>query len=101
MNYTKGEWKVTKHKPLDNYVIAVLGEKQYLDDTICQLGYSPNMLANAHLIAAAPDMYEALQELTEITHDLGLGDGSPDPQVEASNRKARQALAKAEGKEEK
>jgi len=52
---------------------------------------------DALLDAAAPELYEALKELSEITHDLGLGDGNPDPLIEASNKKARKALAKAEG----
>ena len=64
MNYTKGEWKaITSRKPdqayhpqwvidSDVHWIAVLGTDKYP---------FPNDEANAHLIAAAPDMYEALK----------------------------------------
>jgi len=102
MEYTKGEWKVYMtdiDKPRWEICAGENGEvgvaKTIYDDDVPL----KEKEANAHLIAAAPKRYEALGELLEITHDLTLGDGSPDPQVEAANRKARQARAKAEGKE--
>jgi hypothetical protein len=98
MNYTKGEWKVKDDRP--HFSIQV-GRQNIASISSLNNMLNDEKLANAHLIAAAPEMYEALRELSEITHDLGLGDGTPDPQIEASNKKARQALAKAEGREEK
>jgi len=58
------------------------------------------LIANARLIAAAPDMLEALKPFA----DLGVGSG-PDDEVDAHSyrilrgaiRRARAALAKAEG----
>ena len=113
MNYTKGEWKANKSSiECDGWPVA----QTYPDTRLNSNASLSLMRANAHLIAAAvnacasvnpdnpmavaesiKDMYEALGELLEITHDLTLGDGSPDPQVEAANRKGREALAKAEG----
>ena len=93
--YTKGEWKVTKHPPLDNLVIVVGGEIAYEQDTICRLEYTENMVANANLIASAPDLYEALIGLLEA-YDVNLPAEEcdyPDYWV-----KALQARAKAEGK---
>ena len=48
-------------------------------------------LANAHLIAAAPDLYEALADL------LAICDGDPDEPEEV--KWARAALAKARGEQ--
>ena len=79
MNYTKGEWRI-----LDNQIVT---------------GYSPNMdfiaefneandeaEANAHLIAAAPNLKEAVIRLLKdegTSEDIAF---------------AQDALAKAEGK---
>ena len=63
MEYTKGEWKLTQVASgtitvhADNFTIARLecyGPAQRLQET----------MANAHLISAAPDMCEALKEMT-------------------------------------
>jgi len=90
MEYTKGEWEVTKHRPLDNLVIVIKhGEHAYNDDRICQVDVAPKAKANAHLIAAAPDMYEALRMLSY---------GS-DSDIELAKILGRKALAKAEGKD--
>lgn len=55
--------------------------------------------ANAHLIAAAPDLYEALQTMLKRYVDLaGSGDcGNWNPEEEAQVIAARAALAKARG----
>lgn len=100
MRYTQGEWTPYKddmtrdawcvdlpHKPHDKVyteIAIVFGE------------------ANAHLIAAAPDMYEALKSLRTLLQDSdsiriqahGIGD-----EFGAYNifEKADKALAKAEG----
>jgi len=103
MSYTKEEWKYDEELGANFSMIS--GENAVVCGLPNPIGIGTEteelkeMRANAHLIVAAPKMYEALGELLEITHDLTLGDGSPDPQVEAANRKARQARAKAEGKE--
>jgi len=84
MNHTKGEWRVTKHRPLNSWVVDVNGDDLINRTTIAQC-YDNE--ADAHLIAAAPDMYEAL---TAIKND---------GKVEADFWKLRhKALAKAGGK---
>ena len=62
MNYTKGEWKV------EDATQVVVGERLVANTG----GYSTNYTlereqneANARLIAAAPDMYEALKDIIE------------------------------------
>lgn len=50
-------------------------------------------LANARLIAAAPEMLEALEEI------VSAADGDGWSQLDADLRKARAAIAKAKGRE--
>ena len=52
---------------------------------------SPEAEANAHLIAAAPDLLEALQEI------VNAADGDGWNQLDAGLKKARAAIAKATG----
>ena len=63
---------------------------------------SPNVRADANLIAAAPEMYEALRRYVEISYEChaALKHGAPkDCCGFAQNiSDARAALAKAEGK---
>ena len=60
----------------------------YLDDT----GRPAEDEANAALIAAAPDMYEALEELQRV-----YVSGNFDTEFQPALNKARAALAKARG----
>jgi len=82
MNYTKDEWKLhgllieTDYAP-DGHVIA---EMNNIGDKV---------QADAHLIAAAPDMYEALRELFDSLGGSYIG--FPLKVVE----RVEQALAKA------
>ena len=57
-------------------------------------GDEHNCKANAYLIAAAPDLYEALERMTMLA-DCGLD--SKTEEVRADIRDARAALAKARG----
>lgn len=59
----------------------------------------PSTLANARLIAAAPELLEALTEMTERYAELvNCGDcGNWDPEEETEVIAARAALAKARG----
>ncbi len=71
MNYTKGEWKATD----DGYVFAgekYVHEPNNLGFEIKQGGVIPQeVLANARLIAAAPDMYLAIQHFLNHNDDGG------------------------------
>ena len=58
MNYTKGEWKANRHGVFvecRNLIIANIVNRETNDETI----------GNAHLISAAPEMYEALKTVRE------------------------------------
>jgi len=66
MSYTKGEWEVIEyttdaevHVSGNGYFIANCGHTGRDE----RLPYNPNAIANAHLIAAAPDMAQSGVEL--------------------------------------
>jgi hypothetical protein len=93
MNYTKGEWIKGSKGSIDDkggFPIAIV----YPDTRLSSKDSIAKREANAHLIAAAPDMYEALQEA------LGIfpGDWINQPYLVDIHIKIQQALAKAEGK---
>jgi hypothetical protein len=96
--HTPGPWKV---KAGTNAVLA--GRKQICSHVNAASALPVNILedqeiaqANARLIAAAPDLLEALQDLfgADMEHVL-MGDGKDD-QIEAI-AKAKAAIAKATG----
>ena len=58
----------------------------------------PEWEANARLIAAAPDLLEALEQLVIEYDDVELADAEPSSLTAAFNA-ARAAIAKAKGKE--
>ena len=95
--YTKGPWEFDP--PHDNGTYE--GAFYSGDEKVCSFGDSetyyptegePPNTANAHLIAAAPDMYEALKEVAE-RHTLSEHNGELDWLIDD----ARAAIAKAEG----
>ena len=101
--HTPGPWRVYQewvHPCFDHQG----QEKTNGDTAICEpLG--PNKWANARLIAAAPEMYEALKKAEQfIANGIELGyirlpiDDCPDPALDTLGI-LREALAKAEGRE--
>jgi len=95
MNYTKGEWKVSEFKARE---LRVCNEYE----NICYLVSMPlegQELANAHLIAAAPDMYEACYAFSTALA-IWQKDPAKSPITLATifNETIGKALAKAEGK---
>jgi len=96
MEYTKGEWKVISAEFTDK---GVAFEVVMLKQEIC--------VANANLIAAAPDLYEACKYLARRCEDIMVGYTmglTPDTVnwasiVNEADRRARLALAKAESNE--
>ena len=102
MNYTQGPWyaNLVKHEGHKlEYCIA--------SDTgpVCGVGTRiPNchdqVKANAHLIAAAPEMYRTLRLLIERFEAMGRQYSYP-MSLDLPRALAEKALAKAEGKEAK
>ena len=96
MNYTKGEWRVN-----DDLIVNAITQTGRTAEiaAIAATVYPEEEWANANLISAAPDMYEALKEMM-AGQEIGIEDGrvviraTPSPE---SILKAQRALAKAEG----
>ena len=81
--HTQGDWKLEK-----TMIGTVVVSHGYVVSEI--VGISDADYANAHLIAAAPDMLEAL---TQVLHDLDcMGKISDSAEI-----KSRAAIAKATG----
>ena len=102
LNYTKGgEWKIRDYKIADgSYDICSI--QGGLDAHIARVGgltALPDALANAHLISAAPEMYEALKEtINWLAFNRRMSPGTTGSLLADT---VNQALAKAEGKEKK
>jgi len=99
MNYTKGSWR-TDGKTLNftgTLVRGITCEGKNLARTVAsdqEVTVKEND-ANAHLITAAPEMYEALQDMKRIWSKHF----QDDDERERVLKRTIQALAKAEGKE--
>ena len=101
MKSTKGEWKIREVKEGDEdevHFINHTDEYQIRNESniecIVTMGTdwaSGKALANAQLISAAPDLYEALRALVINEQECGIPEGQ-------SVIRAKKALAKAEGK---
>ncbi|KKL65174.1 hypothetical protein LCGC14_2157650 [marine sediment metagenome] len=94
MEYTKGEWKVTTwHTQYPSKEIRI-----YSDDGLIATMEGKTTLpqeANAHLIAAAPDVYEALERTLFDLKNGFLGDS---PLVSDRVGEIEKVLAKADEK---
>jgi len=84
--HTPGPWKVLLDPRYAVYVIGTHSDGDGMYNAIC---FTKKRDANAHLIAAAPDMLEALKEITGNTcksaHEMNI-------------EIAKRAITKAEGK---
>lgn len=89
MNISKGTWEVDTKKESGGYYIACRA-KDGEGESVAFAFPMPEdeTLANAHLIAAAPDMYEALKDIC-----------SNYQRIEFIKAEWLEALAKAEGKQ--
>ena len=97
MNYTKGEWKVSETYFGDLFSHSIYAQTNNRTVSIAKVEGE----ANAHLIATAPMMYEALQSWEELWNMRPLDSGADMQEIlERCWDKTEQALAKAEGKEE-
>ena len=94
--HTPGPWYATGK--LTRYVEAridggLIQEVAACGPTKADGGYGPQQEANARLIAAAPELLEALTDCVEHMHWT-------QPQGEAALKKAKAAIAKATGEVE-
>ncbi len=110
MNYTKGEWRIEqesdklikfdspvvscKHRLGHPPLITIWTNSKYGQDFYMRVALVEEE-ADAHLIASAPDMYEALKEIIELDEQTRLPMGAD--LADSIRVFGKQALAKAEG----
>lgn len=93
--FTPYPWKVLEIAGSDGvYGVYADAENAFVALTIS----GPNKEANARLIAAAPELYEALRDFFENPDFVCTVGGNP-IRVEAMMARARAALAKARGEQ--
>jgi len=91
--YTKGEWQIDLETPtcvedVRGHTIAIVYDPEH------SAGVTKTAIANAHLIAQAPRLYEALEKLNKQL----LGANIPFSQTMFDAKKnAREAIAEVEG----
>ena len=77
MTYTKGEWIVKAHQTGHCWRAEVRTPDKKEDGHIVAYSqliaacYGKNTVANAHLIAAAPEMYEVLKAISAVEQTTG------------------------------
>jgi cytochrome c len=84
--FTKGEWNVTTHKNI------ATGSVSHAINRIDGCLTMEQGINNAHLIAAAPDMYAMLEALKWVLFAIGNGVSLETSQVDALLAKARGEL---------
>lgn len=102
-DFTKGDWRVS-NKSFNNADIGgnlAIWSPKGLVAYACTIHEGLiNAEANAHLIAAAPDMYEALESWEELWNMRPLDSGADMQEIlERCWAKTEKARAKAEGRE--
>jgi hypothetical protein len=89
MSHTPGPWKIGTPPPNGEQTI---GNSQGLMVAVATTGFNVPTLANARLIAAAPELLEALESMVEMVEMNGFGKAYA---MDIS----RAAIAKARGQE--
>ena len=101
MEYTKGEWKVNGFDKRLVQVDLYDGVNRFGIADCSNTGLLPEQeIANAQLISAAPEMYEALKvvyELLKMQYSIVLGH-YPNYDKYTEIEQVEKALAKAEGR---
>lgn len=89
--FTKGEW-------VADYGTVTCGDVAVADCELNSLEYTPTEEANAHLIAAAPDMYNHIQhDIDRLKSTYGCFSGLHLKQIKEEVDRKESLLAKARG----
>ena len=108
IKHTPGPWEVTQIDCLGNEIVEygnvrpvnrhMFGHETSLPIADFYLWDMPEQRANAHLIAAAPDLLEALTDaVIDFDNWAAHEDNHPHEHLVAWAEKARAAIAKAKG----
>jgi hypothetical protein len=105
--FTKGPWNYRVR--VDRFADGTLSEEKYAvtanmgEDTICEMWVDREEEANAHLISACPEMYEACKRafnwLHVIISDFEIKNPENKDALMGLQNFIYKALSKAEGKE--
>ena len=102
--HTQGPWKIGVRQPTsDKFIYGPQGEE--IADCDRKTNFSEENLANARLIAAAPDLLAALKGCADALNEAGKSFALNNPEAVRPNMfeihagNARSAIAKAEGRE--
>jgi hypothetical protein len=89
--FTTGPWAITEGQDFADYdcYMIVCDEGKNNDFSVACL-YGPDAKANASLIASAPELLEALQDVLQLVNVFGLAEGGLE-----KYRKAQSAINKA------
>ena len=104
IKHTPGPWFITGS--MTKYVEAripgrMIQEVAACGPTAADDGYGEQQMANARLISAAPELYEALADaLADYDNWAAHEDNYPHEHLVAWSEKARAAIAKAKGEEQ-
>jgi len=97
--FTPGPWVSFYKRKYDEWHVSMPAEGSFMKAGLCPDGIeSPNREADAHLIAAAPDMYEALEAAAEEAESVFVALGFP-PEISSLKVKIEAALSKARGEQ--
>ena len=88
--YTPGQWRVEPPMKRMGYTVWAQVDRTG-SMQICETGHAEYDIANARLIAAAPELLDVLKNLYDHTKN--------NLQICGLNEKAKAAIAKAEGEE--
>jgi hypothetical protein len=113
LKHTPGNWRLANdaqgpcmvmHPALDGVAIASLTDAHKPANGFVEIESvgAPERTANARLIAAAPDLLEAIKELLAVSHNANIPDSEHirhAPYKMIVVLKARAAIAKATGSE--
>ena len=92
MNYTKGPWRTAGVLRLPSSIAVKSDSKPLICEVILYVDGDKESEANANLISAAPEMYEAVEAMLE-EYEAGAN-----IQPYVIREMCRAALAKAEGR---
>ena len=98
MSYSPRPWIIAERIKEPGWQLPVQTVRAINDSLICEIPYpdQEDNPANALLIAAAPDLLEALEELVQL---VTMGGELIPGQASKTWRKARFAINRAKGKE--
>lgn len=70
MSYTPGPWGLWPNRENSSPIVCVGSDAMDLRGICTVSGYGPETAANARLIAASPEMYEALSRLVDAVRAI-------------------------------